>query len=334
MKTKKTYGPVAMAVCLLATACSVPAQNRVRIEIEQTTNGKTDKVVKEFTAPTQEALHDSLMALGSTFNAMGKPLLGVSLEATPQSHDGSGVRVAHVAKGSPAEKAGLHEGDRITAIGGQSVQSPQDVMAIVQAHRPGDKLEVAYDRNEEAATADVTLASREGNGLAQGTGQVPFGSNWGQWFGEAVPGGEKAFLGVRPAQEQEGHGADIGSVEPGSPAAEMGIKAGDRITGLNDVAVAGFNDLADAVADHAPGDTVTVMVQRDGKHLELKGNLGKHEGDMAAIGPFRGMPFFGDHGGQDMGKSLQDQINRMQEQMDQLWKRLEKEGDNGPADLQ
>lgn len=71
-----------------------------------------------------------------------------------------GVALQQVGKGSPAADAGLRSGDVVTAIDGQPIASPEDVLAAIREHQPGDKVTVTYVRDREKHTVDVTLADR------------------------------------------------------------------------------------------------------------------------------------------------------------------------------
>ncbi len=92
---------------------------------------------------------------GTTASDAG--FLGVGVQA---STDPKGVEVTDVAANSPAAKAGLQDGDVITAIDGKDVTAPDAVRAAVQAKSSGDKITVTYTRNGESTTVDVTLTSR------------------------------------------------------------------------------------------------------------------------------------------------------------------------------
>jgi putative serine protease PepD len=74
--------------------------------------------------------------------------------------DNKGVEISQVADDSPAAKAGLQQGDVITAIDGKDVTSPVEVRSAVQAKESGDKITVTYTRDGQSKTVDVTLASR------------------------------------------------------------------------------------------------------------------------------------------------------------------------------
>jgi serine protease Do len=63
-----------------------------------------------------------------------------------------------IVSGGPADKAGLMEGDVITAIDGQKIDQRHPLTAVVQSHQPGDKVTVSYVRGKETHAAHATLA--------------------------------------------------------------------------------------------------------------------------------------------------------------------------------
>jgi predicted metalloprotease with PDZ domain len=71
-----------------------------------------------------------------------------------------GVRIAAAtAFGSPAYNAGLDRDDLIVAVDGVSMGDPTAVLQAVAAHRPGERMAIAYERRGERRTTTVTLAA-------------------------------------------------------------------------------------------------------------------------------------------------------------------------------
>jgi thiol-disulfide isomerase/thioredoxin len=87
--------------------------------------------------------------------ADARPWLGISMENDAQA---PGVRVGHVVRGSPAEKAGLREGDRIVRVAGAGVARGADVVQAVSGHAIGEAVDVSFTRGGRAQSARVTLA--------------------------------------------------------------------------------------------------------------------------------------------------------------------------------
>lgn len=83
-----------------------------------------------------------------------------SRPAYAASQEGKGVVLEGVTPGSPAEKAGLKEGDRITKFGGKDVTDVESYMAAMGGFKPGDVVEIVLDREGKPLTVKATLATR------------------------------------------------------------------------------------------------------------------------------------------------------------------------------
>jgi S1-C subfamily serine protease len=72
----------------------------------------------------------------------------------------AGVAIAGALSGSPAANAGLTQGDTITAIGGQSIASAEDISHALVKYHPGDSISVTYvDQSGQSQTVTMTLAN-------------------------------------------------------------------------------------------------------------------------------------------------------------------------------
>ncbi|MHB8973068.1 MAG: S1C family serine protease [Pirellulaceae bacterium] len=78
--------------------------------------------------------------------------LGISLD-----NGEAGAAVTEVIEGSAAEKAGLHPGDQIQSIDGQSMQSMEQVIEVVGSHSPGKTLSIQVLRGDQPVTLSATL---------------------------------------------------------------------------------------------------------------------------------------------------------------------------------
>ncbi len=82
--------------------------------------------------------------------------LGVSLA----SGNGPGVVVADVESGSPADSAGLEDGDVITAAAGKTVDSAEALSRVIRSHRPGDTVGLRWtDPSGESHSTTVKLGT-------------------------------------------------------------------------------------------------------------------------------------------------------------------------------
>ena len=96
---------------------------------------------------------------------------------------------------------------------------------------------------------------------------------------QATTGGSGygAYLGTIPDMTGGGvsDGVRITGVRAGSPAEQAGLKGGDVITAIGDKRVANLYDMTDALRSRRPGDTVVVVMRRDGVEQRATAILGK-----------------------------------------------------------
>jgi putative serine protease PepD len=70
-------------------------------------------------------------------------------------------------------------------------------------------------------------------------------------------------------------------IQPGSPAAKAGLQAGDVITAVNGTHVTSVNQFVATIANYAPGNTVTLSVNRGGQTKTIKLTLGSQPASAA-----------------------------------------------------
>lgn len=83
------------------------------------------------------------------------PYLGVRVQDVDE-----GARIVEVVDGSPADDAGLREGDVVTEAGGEEIASADDLTEAVGSREPGDELELRVRRGDETRTIIVELGTR------------------------------------------------------------------------------------------------------------------------------------------------------------------------------
>jgi putative serine protease PepD len=98
-------------------------------------------------------------------------------------------------------------------------------------------------------------------------------------FGHVVSS-HRAYLGVNFALGVVvGGGAVVAEVQPGGPAAQAGIVAGDEILSINGQAINSPDDVATALASLSPGRAVPVVLARqDGSQPTVQVKLGQDPG--------------------------------------------------------
>jgi S1-C subfamily serine protease len=85
-----------------------------------------------------------------------------------------GAVILSVVPGSPADKAGLVQGDVIVTIDGKAITSAEDLQKAVQAGKPGQTITITYYVGNSKRTANVTLGNQ-----AQAQQPAPTGTSGG-----------------------------------------------------------------------------------------------------------------------------------------------------------
>jgi S1-C subfamily serine protease len=144
------------------------------------------------------------------------------------------------------------------------------------AINPGNSGGALVDRNGQVVGINVSIFSS--SGANDGVGfAVP--ADIAVDYAEAIISGdpiETALLGVTGDDvDTEGQaGALITEVSAGTGAESAGLQADDVIVGFDGVPINGIRDLQAQVRAHQPGETVEMIVLRDGDELRLSVTLG------------------------------------------------------------
>jgi serine protease Do len=187
--------------------------------------------------------------------------LGVSVQrVTPDIAESLGMEtamgalVAHVASGSPAERAGIRQRDVIVEYAGKPIKESNDLPLMVARTRVGSRVQVVVlrDRREVALTVAIAeLSEREVMAPAPERER-----DFGLTVQNVTPEIAQA-LGLKRAQ-----GVVITTVERGSPADDAGLRRGDVILEIDRITVGNLSDYRQAIAGLKRGESSLFLVQR------------------------------------------------------------------------
>ena len=174
---------------------------------------------------------------------------------------GNGVMIASVVNETPAARAGFEPGDVVIKIDGKPVQDDVAFREAVAAAKPGTKVEFTVLREGKPRTLTATL--EEAPDLQAAARQIEeqqkaVVSKLGARFETVTPELEKKYnLGSGPA------GAVIVEVEPGTAAAEAGLRPGDVVIRANGKPIAKAEDINTVANGVKSGDRVALVIFRD-----------------------------------------------------------------------
>lgn len=201
--------------------------------------------------------------------------LGVQI--APASTEGA--LVIAVQPDSPADKAGIQEGDIVVSADGQPLSSPNELRRFLEQKQVDDQVRVGIRRDGRQEEVNVTLGSRQMTGY-RGQPQWPGGVP--QMFGADV-----AWLGIVMQDESpEEQGVMVARVYPSGPAARGGLRQGDVIVSIGGQQVAAPNDVVNIIESAEPGDELNLVIRRDGQEQEQTVHLGRRSEFLGSM--FRG----------------------------------------------
>jgi len=173
-----------------------------------------------------------------------------------------GAMVNEVPSGTPAEKAGINEGDVIIMVDDIAIRDNSHLRNVISSSRPGDqrKIKVIRDGKEKTITVKLdelppveTLAARDDDRDEEAT--VP-----------SRTGFSVADLDSREAQRFDvrvDDGVLVTRIDPRSKAARGGIRPGDVVVRIDDNKIRNLRDYRQALKGYDEGDFIKLRIARE-----------------------------------------------------------------------
>ena len=156
---------------------------------------------------------DSIISTGK----YERPFIGIQLQDLTSElakqfglKSTSGVLISTVEPNSPAQKAGLKNGDVIIKLDNKSINSSGSLVGQIAAKKVGDNVTLVVMRDKKEVSVKVTLAKMDATALAS----------------------TQSFSGLQ-IKNATPSGAMITSVDPNSVASQSGLQVGMIIKSLN-----------------------------------------------------------------------------------------------------
>ena len=178
-----------------------------------------------------------------------------------------GVLVNSVKPGSPADRAGIKQGDVIVALNGKPVNDTNSFRNEIAGSQPGTKVNLTVLRNGKEQNLTATLGEFSVDVKRGDQGSAPDSGGGGGQLGlsvEPLTADAVAALGLRSGTQ----GLLVRDVDPVGPAAEAGIQPGDVIVEVNRRPVRSTADIRAAL--RASGSRpALVLINRNGQTVFL-----------------------------------------------------------------
>jgi len=203
--------------------------------------------------------------------------LGVSIQEVTSDlaeefgvKDLKGALVSGVMKGSPAEKAGIKQGDVILKFNGKDVEDTGHLRNMVSQSAIGTKVKVKLLRQKKEIEVEVSIAElpkKLGEAAAEedaAESQEESNALSGITVRELTPELAKRF----GAKEGDA-GVVVVKIDAASKAFEAGIRQGDVVLQINQKDIATIEDYKKAVARLKAKERILLLIRRKGEDLFL-----------------------------------------------------------------
>ncbi|WP_206454879.1 Do family serine endopeptidase [Aurantimonas marina] len=155
---------------------------------------------------------------------------------------------------TPASKAGIETGDVITAVDGQTVDSPRELARKIGNYKPGSDVDITVWRDGKSQDISVKLGDLasldEASSIENSSNrQMP-----------ADPSSLSGY-GLTLVPSEDGKGLVVTDVDPDSSAADKGVEAGDVIVTVNGKPVLNQKDVQAAIEDASKNGRKAALFQ-------------------------------------------------------------------------
>jgi serine protease Do len=171
--------------------------------------------------------------------------------------DKSGVLVASIIPGDPADQAGIQPNDIITEVEGKKVTTSRDLTNLAAKLGVGDTAKITVLRDGRPKVLKVKVGKRPLTMAAASDHQ--------RQEKEGEYGFQVTELTPQVAQRykiKETTGVIVVAVEPNSKAQAAGIQQGDLIIEINRKNVASVKDFKNLIDQHKKDDGINLLVKR------------------------------------------------------------------------
>lgn len=174
----------------------------------------------------------------------------------------AGALLEAVLPGSPAEQAGLVDGDIIKKFDGRDINNEDSLRDVITQTPVGKTVEVVYLRDGEMQTTKLTTISNR------------------DYDRDAHFSRERGLMGIDDYERVavEGtkiYGVRVDDVYDNRPADIAGLKEGDIITEFDGKPVRTGEGLDNYINLSKPASTVKLIIYREGQRVELPVKLGR-----------------------------------------------------------
>lgn len=184
-----------------------------------------------------------------------------------------GAVVAAIMEDSPAEKAGLQQGDVITKVNGKSVENSAEIRKNIVNKNPGTSVDLGVIRDGKDMTIKVVLGEAPSEQpVAASKEESSTAKKNAERLGMGIANLSRDLAQKYGFNAKEG-GVVITSIDQNGPAFRGGLREGDVIKRVGRTDIKSTKEFSDAVNKISKGDTALFLVNRKGTSMFIAFNI-------------------------------------------------------------
>jgi serine protease Do len=236
-------------------------------------------------APMQDMLR--LMSIDGSYLGVGVRDIDAESKKTLNLKEERGAEITSVEPGSPADKAGLKQGDVVLDYNGQRIEGTQQFIRMVRETPPGREVKIVVSRSGSPFTVNAQPAEAKNRmqfgsapriitvpGFQSRTYNIDTPRAMMSWTSgslgieaESVDSQLAEFFGVK-------QGVLIRSVGKSTPAEKAGLRAGDIIVKVDETKVSAPREVSSAIRSHSNNKKpLPLTIVREKKETTLSVSL-------------------------------------------------------------
>ncbi len=179
----------------------------------------------------------------------------IAKEYGRKTYEGKGILVMEVCNDSPAEKAGIQQGDLIIECNGNLLKDSSQLRKLISTTKPDEIVNIKIARSYEVIEFEIPIIKKTDEEIDKAYWHKKF-----KWLGITVMEINEEL--ARKLGYDSHYGVLITDIANNSPAVKCGIRSLDMISIVNFISVSDLQDFKESIEIYKHYDYMSLQIRR------------------------------------------------------------------------